>query len=977
MKMFAISFAINAALGASFNSAMSAGVNKLQALQNKTAELTGKERRLNMAWNASQRAAANYQSEMWALTQSYKSGGMSQNEYSRAVAQAKSKMQQATMSAEVYREQLSRIRQESANVSTRMNSMQAFGAAQGNFTNALKGAGAAIAAVGMAAAPIKAVMETSMGFSAAMSKVKAITGASAEEMAKLKDQASELGATTQFTATQAADAMTYLGMAGWNTQQIMAGMPGMLDLAAASGSDLANVADIVSDDLTAFGMSAEQAGHMADVMAAASTNANTNVEMMGMTFKYAGAVAGALGYSLEDVSVATGLMANAGIKGEQAGTSLRAIMNRLVAPPASAARAMEQLGISVTNADGSMKPFSQTMKDLRAKFAGLNDAEKAELASSIAGTEAMSGFLAVVNASDADFDKLTNAVNNADGAAARMAKTMQDNAKGDLTSFLSAVEGVAIAIGDGLEPILRAGLQPITAMARGFAAWAKDNKGLITTLGEVAAGAVAAFTAFKIAPVATSFIRLTRAGIVEFMQSTAAARGVVASFVSKLNALTPSGILWKVSSAFSSVKGAVTSFLSVVRGISIGGVIQSTVAAVQGLRTAMLGIARAGIGAMFSPIGIAVMALAATAYYCYNNWETVGPMFMTLLDTIQAAFSNAWAMLQPALQGLFDAFGTLSTIVGENSGIFATLAEILGGAVVGAFVTVATVAVNALATGIGVIASLVTGLMGIFTGLIQFITGVFTGEWTAAWEGVKNIFNSVFNTIANIADRVLGGIKNTLNNIANTVGKLHIGGGGGSAIAHNAAGGIYNKGAFLTTFAEEGPEAAIPLDGSPRAMSLWQRAGEILGMFPEDTPEVQPYRQYQAETTASAGRNMGAMTASTKPQPVSAMVDHNNTVDASRTINNSYATETNNNTNKNVDASRTVNNNQTYENNNSTTRLIEHFTPPPITINITVNGEAKVERIKDAVMDAGRQMQRSFAEQMEEFMHNRGRLSFG
>ena len=154
MKMFAISFAINAALGASFNSAMSAGVNKLQALQNKTAELTGKERRLNMAWNASQRAAANYQSEMWALTQSYKSGGMSQNEYSRAVAQAKSKMQQATMSAEVYREQLSRIRQESANVSTRMNSMQAFGAAQGNFTNALKGAGAAIAAVGMAAAPI-------------------------------------------------------------------------------------------------------------------------------------------------------------------------------------------------------------------------------------------------------------------------------------------------------------------------------------------------------------------------------------------------------------------------------------------------------------------------------------------------------------------------------------------------------------------------------------------------------------------------------------------------------------------------------------------------------------------------------------------------------------------------------------------------------------------------------------------------------
>lgn len=206
------------------------------------------------------------------------------------------------------------------------NAGNKFSAATGNLAK-----GAAVVAAG--AAPLAAMIGTAATFEQAMSKVKAITNSSNEDMARLNETAQQLGASTQFSATQAAEAMSYLGMAGWKTDQIIAGMPGMLDLAAASGSDLATVADIVSDDLTAFGMSADQAGHMADVMAAASTNANTNVEMMGMTFKYAGAVAGALGYSLEDVSIATGLMANAGIKADQAGTSLRAIMTRLIDPP--------------------------------------------------------------------------------------------------------------------------------------------------------------------------------------------------------------------------------------------------------------------------------------------------------------------------------------------------------------------------------------------------------------------------------------------------------------------------------------------------------------------------------------------------------------------------------------------------------------------------------------------------------------------
>ena len=383
------------------------------------------------------------------------------------------------------------------------NAGNRFSAATGNLAK-----GAAVVAAG--AAPLAAMIGTAATFEQAMSKVKAITNSSNEDMARLNETAQQLGASTQFSATQAAEAMSYLGMAGWKTDQIIAGMPGMLDLAAASGSDLATVADIVSDDLTAFGMSADQAGHMADVMAAASTNANTNVEMMGMTFKYAGAVAGALGYSLEDVSIATGLMANAGIKADQAGTSLRAIMTRLIDPPKDAADALNTLGISAINADGSVKPFRQTIMELREKFKGLSQSEKAQMASSIAGTEAMSGFLAVVNASDSDFNTLANAIDNADGASKQMANTMNDNAKGGAIQLQSAIEGVSIAIGSIFLPTL-ARIAGVMAQTVGSVAnWAKEHQelvGIIITTTAAIAGLIMAVLAINVAAAGILYLK--------------------------------------------------------------------------------------------------------------------------------------------------------------------------------------------------------------------------------------------------------------------------------------------------------------------------------------------------------------------------------------------------------------------------------------------------------------------------------------
>ena len=315
-------------------------------------------------------------------------------------------------------------------------------------------------------------VKTYMDFEAQMKKVQAISGASGADFEALTAKAKEMGAATQFSATESAQALEYMAMAGWKTDDMLGGISGIMDLAAASGEDLGRVSDIVTDALTAFGLQASDSAHFADVLAQASSNSNTNVSMMGMTFKYVAPIAGALKYSIEDVGTAVGLMANAGIKGEQAGTSLRAMMTRLVDLPKEAGSAMDRLGITVKNADGTMKPFRQTMKDLRSTFAGLTDAEKAEAASAIAGQEAMSGFLAIVNASEADFDKLTASIDNAEGAAGNMAKTVNDNLKGDLKSLSSIWESVQLEFmsgkgADGLREFVQ-GVKDDVAKFKGY-----------------------------------------------------------------------------------------------------------------------------------------------------------------------------------------------------------------------------------------------------------------------------------------------------------------------------------------------------------------------------------------------------------------------------------------------------------------------------------------------------------------------------
>lgn len=269
-------------------------------------------------------------------------------------------------------------------------------------------------------------------FEKEMSAVKAISGATGAEFDMLTEKARQMGADTKFSATESAQAFEYMAMAGWKTDDMMNGIEGVMNLAAASGEELGRVSDIVTDALTAFGLKASDSAHFADVLAAAATSSNTNVGMMGETFKYVAPLAGALKYDVEDVATAIGVMANSGVKASEAGTSLRSIFTRLAKPPKDAAKALDALGISIKNDDGTIKPFMQTMEELRDKFSTLSDDQKIQYAASIAGQEAMSGLLAIVNASEGDFEKVANAIDHANGSAKEMAKTRMDNLAGDI-----------------------------------------------------------------------------------------------------------------------------------------------------------------------------------------------------------------------------------------------------------------------------------------------------------------------------------------------------------------------------------------------------------------------------------------------------------------------------------------------------------------------------------------------------------------
>lgn len=376
------------------------------------------------------------------------------------------------------RNDLQQFNNSSASISTRLTGLSNAMVATGSVLT--KSVSVPLLTIGAAA------LKTTADFDAGMSEVKAISGATGTEFKQLETKAIQMGAKTKYSATEAASAFKYMAMAGWDTNDMLSGISGVMNLAAASGEDLATTSDIVTDALTAFGLSAKDSSHFADILAQASSRSNTNVGLMGETFKYVAPVAGALGYSAEDCAVAIGLMANSGIKASQAGTALRSLFTRLAKPTDTVAAAMEKYNITLTDANGNMKPLSTLMSEMRDRFSGLSEAQKANLAATLAGQEGMSGLLAIVNSSDADFKNLTDSINNADGASERMAKTMQDNLKGSFTIFKSTVESAAISIGKKLTPEVRKFVDTGTSLVKKFNDMSDAEKTNVVNIGKMA-----------------------------------------------------------------------------------------------------------------------------------------------------------------------------------------------------------------------------------------------------------------------------------------------------------------------------------------------------------------------------------------------------------------------------------------------------------------------------------------------------------
>lgn len=504
-----------------------------------------------------------------------------------------------------------------------------FGSSATAAGKAMLPATAAIAGLGTAS------VMTAANFEAAMSSVAAISGATGDDLTALTNKAQEMGANTRFTASQAAEALTYMAMAGWKTDDMLGGLEGIMSLAAASGEDLGTTSDIVTDALTAFGLSASDSGHFADVLAAASSNANTNVSMMGETFKYAAPLAGAMGFSIEDTANAIGLMANAGIKGSQAGTSLRRIFTALSGEVKISGAAIGDVTIATQNADGSMKDLSEIMEELRGYWGQLTEAEQASAATSIAGQNAMSGFLALMNAAPEDVDKLTSAIENCDGAAGDMSSTMQDNLSGELTIMKSQLEGVAIAFGKTLAPAVTAVVKKIQKFLDWLNSLDEGQRKVIVTIGLVVAA---------IGPLLI-FI------------------GKVATGINALLALAPlitagmSGFIAAAAPVIAIILAVVAAIVAVIAIIKNWGAIQDWLdEKLEGFFDFLTGFAEEIVN-VITEMGDAIVE------FITNFMESAWEVWSEIFEKMHQFLVNTWENIKSAVSSAIDAVKTIITDV--------------------------------------------------------------------------------------------------------------------------------------------------------------------------------------------------------------------------------------------------------------------------------------------------------------------------
>lgn len=551
-------------------------------------------------------------------------------------------------------------------------------------------------------------------FEQGMDKVQSISGASGKEMDTLSKKAMEMGEKTKFSATESADAFSYMAMAGWKTADMLDGIEGVMYLAGATGEDLATTSDIVTDALTAFGMKANETNRFVDVLAAAANNSNTNVSMMGESFKYVAPLAGALNYSVEDVGTALGVMANSGIKASNAGTALRSLLTNLAKPTDTVEAAMKKLGISMTDQSGKMKPLNELLSDMRKSFSGLTEKQKAQYAASIAGKTGMSGLLAIVNTSEGEFNKLSDALNNSKGAAQEMYNVANDNLSGKLTELKSKAESLGTEIGNKLTPY-------VGKLVEGL-------KGLIDKVKNLDEEQV------------DMIIKI--AGVVAVMGPALIIIGKVTKGVGKF----VGGISKVIKTApkiMNSIKGI---------GSTLGGVLNVKIMLIVG----------------------AISLVAAGVFLLIKNWDKIKPWLLATWEKIKGFFTKIGEWLTKVKDWATEKF---TAIKEKIQGVIESLKlkfEAFREKVRAVFDGIKNAVLPIIDNIRSSIQSKIDSIKQIFSGIIDFVKGVFTGNWTQAWEGVKNIFGGVFSSLSGLIKRPLNAVISLVNMAINGLNKLHV-----------------------------------------------------------------------------------------------------------------------------------------------------------------------------------------------------------
>ena len=640
-------------------------------------------------------------------------------------------------------EELRRLQQEAATTNTALSKIDVAGKKMETVGNSIAGAGkkmmgvtTVIGGVGVAA------VKTAADFDSAMSQVAAVSGATGKDFDALRNKAREMGAKTKFSATEAAEAMNYMAMAGWKTEDMLDGIEGVMNLAAASGEDLATTSDIVTDALTAFGLSAKDSGHFADILAAASSNANTNVSMMGETFKYCAPIAGALGFSAEDTAEAIGLMANAGIKSSQAGTALRTIMNNLAGDVKISGKAIGDVTIATTNADGSMRDLSDILADCRSAFGNLTESEKAQAAESLVGKNAMSGFLALMNAGQGDIDKLSSAIDNCDGSAEKMAMTMQDNLAGQLTILKSQLQELAISFGDILMPAIRS----IVSKLQGFVDKLNGmDEGTKRTIVTIALLVASIGPLLVIIGTAISKIGVAMQGFVK-----------LANGISKLKIAIQggTGVLGKLGAALGGISAPV---LAVVAVIAV-------------LVAAFVHLWKTNEGFRDAMIGTWNRIKDTISGFCQgivDRLNALGFQFTDIVDVLKTVWNGFCQVLAPIFEGVFNNIANiLSTVTGVITGILDVFIGIFTGNWSQAWTGVKEI-FSSIWNGIS---SFFTNILNVIKGVADVVLGWFGTSWNEVWTNIKTFFEGIWNGIATFFTTIWETLKNVV-----TVGIMAIG----------------------------------------------------------------------------------------------------------------------------------------------------------------------------------------------------------